>query len=58
MDISYCYEQCKAGKAAGKTFLAISESVFDAAYDFNCFVENCFKNCPYKEEHNKHKETL
>ena len=53
MDIKYCYEQCETGKAAGEKFLDINNSVFDAAFDFNCFVETCFKTCPYIQEHIK-----
>ena len=48
-DIMYCYEHCKIGKAASDTFLELNNSAFDAAIDFRCFVENCFKTCPYKQ---------
>ena len=28
-----------------------SDSVSDAAIDFHYFIEECYKNCPYKEVH-------
>lgn len=56
MDVSYCDNNCVIGMAARDKFLYMNNSVFDAAIDFNNFVENCFKTCPYKEAHNKIKE--
>lgn len=56
MDNSYCNEKCAIGKAAREIFLAKDNSVLDAAHDFQAFVENCFKACPYKSKHNKVKD--
>lgn len=53
MDITFCYEHCGIGKAASDNFLNLNNSAFDAAFDFQGFVENCFKTCPYKSEHEK-----
>ena len=55
MDITYCYEQCTIGKTASDDFLRKQSSVFDAAIDFQCFTEKCFKTCPYKTAHVKNK---
>ena len=51
MDITYCYEKCPIGKAASDRYLDTNNSVVDAAIDFNMFVDNCFKACPYKDQH-------
>ena len=51
MDIRYCYEKCKVGKEVGERLLNQNNSVFDAATDFNFFVEECFNTCKYKEQH-------
>jgi hypothetical protein len=56
LDITYCNNNCTIGIAARDKFLAQNNSVFDAAFDFNCFVENCFKSCPHKEAHMKQEE--
>lgn len=56
MDIAYCNNNCSVGIAKRNEFLDSTDSVFDAAFDFNCFVENCFKSCPYKEANTKQKE--
>lgn len=56
MDITYCYEQCDVGKAAGKKFLDLNNSAIDAAFDFQYFTDSCFETCPYKEAHDKIKE--
>jgi hypothetical protein len=50
MDYTYCYKYCEKGKAEASKILADSESVSDAAIDFNYFVEECFNTCPYKDE--------
>ena len=59
MDITYCYEKCDIGVKAGKQFLEQNESIFDAASDFQCFVENCFQACPYKNtnQYNNRKDS-
>ena len=51
MNIAYCCESCSIGKAASENFLAINNSAFDAAIDFQYFVDNCFKSCPHKAVH-------
>lgn len=59
MDTKFCYEKCKIGKAASSIFLELNNSVYAAASDFNIFIENCFKECPYKstyETDTKNKE--
>ena len=53
MDITYCFEKCKIGKAASEVFLDLNNSAFDAAADFDNFIENCFSACPYKSAHVK-----
>lgn len=45
MDITYCCESCSIGKAASEKFLASNNSAFDAAIDFQYFVEDCYKSC-------------
>lgn len=57
MDITYCYEHCQIGKAASEKFLEQNNSVFDAAFDFNYFVEKCFDTCQYKNKHTKETDT-
>ena len=49
MNFNYCYKCCEVGKAAAAKILAESDSVSDAAIDFQYFIEDCFKTCPYKE---------
>ena len=50
MDSTYCYEKCEKGNVFAKEIIWKSESVFDAVFEFNCFVKECFKTCPHKEE--------
>ena len=56
MEIKYCNDYCLIGNAAKTVYLDINSSAYDAAMDFNFFVENCFKTCPFKLEHNKIKD--
>ena len=56
MNIEYCYVSCTIGKNAAKSYLGACESVLKAAFDFQYFTENCFKTCPYKQEHLKEKD--
>ena len=58
LDINYCYRDCAIGRAASEEFLSLNDSVFDAAFDFQSFTENCFKTCIYKaaQADNKCKE--
>jgi hypothetical protein len=58
LDITYCNTNCPTGIAAREKFLAINNSVFDAAIDFNFFVNDCSKTCPYQKEHNLDKEPV
>ena len=53
MDIQYCYEHCEKGNDFAKKAILDDESVFDAAFDFECFTKECFKTCPYKQFHKK-----
>jgi hypothetical protein len=55
MDKAYCYEKCEKGKAFAQKVIWVCESAFDAALEFDCFVEECFKACPYKEFHREEK---
>ena len=55
MNIDYCYKVCEKGKKAGEKFLEKNDSVLDAASDFWSFTDECFKTCPYKDEHKKEK---
>ena len=49
MDYVYCYKHCEKGKAEANKILAESDSVSDAAIDFDYFATECFNTCPYKE---------
>ena len=53
MSITYCNEGCPIGKAAKEVFLNLNNSVYDAVFDFNCFVDNCYSRCPFKRNLNK-----
>lgn len=53
MNISYCDKQCPIGIEARNKFLNENNSAYDAAIDFQFFVEECFKTCLYKKEHIK-----
>ena len=55
MEFSYCYFKCEKGSSCAKELISNCESVFDAAFDFDCFVKECFKTCPYKEFHKEDK---
>jgi hypothetical protein len=50
MNKTYCYKKCEKGAQVCKEFLQNSDSVFDAASDFELFVEDCLKTCPYKDQ--------
>jgi hypothetical protein len=56
MNITYCNNECIIGKLVREKLLKENNSVFDAAFDFNYFAENCFKSCTYKEAHIKQEE--
>lgn len=58
LDNKICYNDCSIGKAACDAFLVKNNSVINAASDFNYFVENCFKTCPYKQLHLNLKQDL
>lgn len=47
MDIAYCHNKCLIGKAASENFLANYNSAYDAAIEFQYFVEDCQKSCVY-----------
>lgn len=51
MNFNYCSGKCPTGKKVSSEFLNNCESVFDAAYDFQSFVENCYKTCPHRAEY-------
>lgn len=51
MDLKYCYEKCEKGQVAANELIWRSESVFDAAFDFEYFCKDCFETCPYKQYH-------
>jgi hypothetical protein len=53
MNAYYCYKKCPIGIEAQKKFLDENESVFDTILDFKVFADECYKTCPYKEEHDK-----
>ena len=42
MDIQYCYEHCEKGHEFAKKAIWDCESVFDAAFDFECFTDDYF----------------
>ena len=56
MDINYCDTTCPIGIKTSTDFLNKSNSAFDAVIDFKIFTEECFKTCPYKENHTKEKK--
>lgn len=58
MKLDYCYKKCMKGKNTGEKFLVEADSVFDAVSDFEDFVKDCFKTCPYKNEHDKPKHEM
>lgn len=51
VDIEYCYESCEKGREFAKKAVWECESIFDAAFDFECFTKECFKTCPHKQFH-------
>jgi hypothetical protein len=53
MNLDYCSDICSIGHQASEDFLTSNNSAYDAAIDFYCFAEKCFKNCPYKDAHKK-----
>jgi hypothetical protein len=56
LNLDYCYKICSVGKKAAAEFLDKNNSAYDAAIDFWSFTDECFKNCPYKDEHKKELE--
>jgi hypothetical protein len=58
MDIIYCTNNCFKGIEARQKLLNENDSVFDAAAEFQSFVENCYKTCQYKAEHTKNKHKM
>ena len=53
MKIDYCFNKCNKGMSTRKEILDKSDSVFDALTDFQSFAEECYKDCPYKAEHER-----
>lgn len=51
MNTIYCNEECSTGKEAKKYFLSVNNSVFSAINEFNYFVKDCIKTCPYTDKH-------
>ena len=51
MSTDYCINKCHKGMTTAKEILDKSDSVFDALTDFEAFIEDCYKNCPYKAEY-------
>lgn len=56
-NFKYCIDECPIGRIVKDHFLSKTESVFDAASDFDNFVCNCFKECIYREKHKNEKTT-
>ena len=48
MFFSYCDNGCEKGKKMLNEYLDKNNSAFDAFVDFQYFVEECSKSCPYK----------
>ena len=46
----YCRE-CKIAEEMKKKLLDESESVFDAVYDYEKFIEECRENCQMENKH-------
>lgn len=49
MKFVYCYKECGRGQIEADHLLKTSDSIRDAVIDFEYFIENCFKTCPYRE---------
>jgi hypothetical protein len=50
--------KCPIGKKASSDLLNTCDSAFDAAYDFEAFIENCTKTCQYKADIEKENHEL
>lgn len=50
MTHDYCISKCKIGLDKSRELLDANNSPYDAAFDFSCFIDECFKTCPYREQ--------
>lgn len=48
----FCIKGCPLGIEKSEEFLAINNSVYDAAMDMHSFVEECLKTCPHRDKLN------
>lgn len=46
----FCFKICPKGSEKQKEILKNNESVLDAAFEFQDFVDECLRTCPYSEE--------
>ena len=51
MNYTYCHKQCQKGMKVSEELLSNNNSAYDAAFDFITFAKNCFKTCPFINEH-------
>lgn len=49
MNNSFCIKECPIGKEQSEKFLKENNSAIDAAIDMQIFVDECSKECPYKQ---------
>ena len=47
-DKKYCIKECSIGKLKSEELLKESDSIFDAVYDFESFLDDCRKTCKYQ----------
>lgn len=49
MNLNFCDTECPIGRKAKEEFLTKRNSAFDVAIDFNYFIDECRKTCPFKK---------
>lgn len=49
MNLNFCDTECPIGTKAKEELLNKRNSAFDAAIDFNYFIDECIKTCPFKK---------
>ena len=49
INLNFCDTECPIGKRAKEELLNRRNSAFDAAIDFNYFIDECRETCPFKK---------
>lgn len=49
MNLNFCDTKCSIGRKTKEELLDKRNSAFDAAIDFNYFIDECRKTCPFKK---------